>query len=40
MKVLIGIMRKLAASLYHVAQGHAFDASKLFDVSRLGLKAS
>ena len=40
MKVLIGIMRKLAASLYHVAQGNAFDASKLFDVRRLEPKAS
>ena len=40
MKVLIGIMRKLAASLYHVAQGNAFDASKLFDVNRLGLNLS
>jgi hypothetical protein len=40
MQVLIGIMRKLAASLYQVAQGHAFDASKLFDVRRLELKAS
>jgi transposase len=36
MKALIAIMRKVAAGLWHVAQGKEFDAKKLFDVKRLG----
>jgi len=36
-KAVIAIMRKLAVALWHVAQGAAFDARKLFDVSRLRL---
>ena len=36
MKALIVIMRKVAAGLWHVAQGKEFDAGKLFDIKRLG----
>jgi transposase len=36
MKALIAIMRKVAAGLWHVAQGKEFDVRKLFDVKRLG----
>jgi transposase len=36
MKALTAIMRKLAAGLWHVAQGKEFDTEKLFDVKRLG----
>ena len=36
MKALTAIMRKVAAGLWHVAQGKEFDARKLFDVKRLG----
>lgn len=34
---VVAVMRKLARALWHVAQGAAFDARKLFDVRRLGL---
>jgi hypothetical protein len=36
-KALIALMRKLASGLWHVAQGAAFDSTKLFDVARLRL---
>jgi len=36
MKALTAIMRKVAAGLWHVAQGKEFDTEKLFDVKRLG----
>ena len=36
MKALIAIMRKVAACLWHVAQGKEFDTKKLFDAHRLG----
>lgn len=37
MKALIAIMRKVAASLWHVARGSEFDAQKLFDVRRINV---
>ena len=37
MKGVIAVMRKLSLALWHVGCGASFDASKLFDVSRLGL---
>jgi transposase len=37
MKAIVAIMRKLAAALWHVGKGVAFDASKLFDTRRLAL---
>ena len=37
MKSIAAIMRKIAASLWHVGQGSEFDASKLFDTSRLAI---
>lgn len=39
-KAVIAIMRKLALALWHVAGGAEFDATKLFDVTRLSLRAS
>lgn len=36
-KALVAIMRKLASALWHVGRGSKFDASKLFDVSRLAV---
>lgn len=36
-KGVIAVMRKLSLALWHVGCGASFDASKLFDVSRLGL---
>jgi transposase len=36
MKALTAIMRKVAAGLWHVAQGEEFDTEKLFDVKQLG----
>jgi transposase len=35
-KAVVAVMRKLARALWHVARGEAFDATKLFDVTRLG----
>ena len=35
MKALVAIMRKLAGALWHVGKGAKFDASLLFDTSRL-----
>lgn len=35
MKAVVAVMRKLARSLIHVAQGEAFDATKLFDARKL-----
>ena len=35
MKALIAIMRKLVLSMWHIARGHEFDSSKLFDVRKL-----
>jgi transposase len=37
MKSIAAIMRKIAAALWHVGQGSKFDASKLFDTSRLAI---
>jgi len=37
MKAIVAIMRKLAAALWHVGKGVAFDASMLFDSSRLAI---
>lgn len=39
LKAVTAVMRKLALALWHVAQGDAFDASKLFDTARLQLPA-
>ena len=39
LKAVVALMRKLAAALWHVAQGQAFDSTKLLDVRRLGLAA-
>lgn len=39
LKAVIALMRKLAAGLWHVARGSAFNATKLFDTARLGLAA-
>lgn len=36
-KAVVAVMRKLVKALWWVARGEAFDASKLFDVERLGL---
>jgi transposase len=36
-KALVAIMRKLAAALWHVARGAAFDVRKLYNVQALGL---
>jgi len=37
-KAVLAVMRKLAAALWHISQGSAFDATKLFDVRRLDLE--
>ena len=37
MKALVAIMRKLAGALWHVGRGAEFDASLLFDTSRLAI---
>lgn len=34
---VVAVMRKLVRGLWHVARGAAFDATKLFDVRRLGV---
>lgn len=39
-KALIAVERKLCRALFHVAAGHAFNATKLFDTRRLGLEQS
>lgn len=39
-KAVIAIMRKLVLALWHVARGNPFDASKLYDVTRLDLTAA
>jgi transposase len=36
LKAFVAVERKLCRALFHVAQGHPFDAQKLFDVRRLG----
>jgi transposase len=36
-KAVIAVMRKLVRALFHVARGAPFDATKLFDMKRLGL---
>ncbi len=36
-KSVVALMRKLVKGLWHVARGKTFDATKLFDVSRLAL---
>ena len=38
LKAVIAVMRKLALALWHVARGHRFDASLLFDTQRLDVK--
>lgn len=37
MKAVVAVMRKLVKAMLHVARGATFDATKLFDVSRLSL---
>lgn len=40
-KALVAVMRKLASALWHLGvHGGSFDASRLFDVRRLGLEAA
>ncbi len=34
-RAIVAIMRKIARALWHLAQGQAFDAAKLFDVRKL-----
>lgn len=34
---VVAVMRKLVRALWHVSRGEAFDATKLFDVRRLGV---
>jgi transposase len=36
-KAVVAVMRKLMLALWHVARGEAFDATKLFDIRRLGV---
>lgn len=36
-KAVVAVMRKLMLALWHVARGEEFDATKLFDIRRLGL---
>lgn len=38
-KAVIAVMRKLVRAMVHVARGASFDATKLFDLTRLGLAA-
>jgi len=38
-KAVVAVMRKMAMALWHVGRGHAFDATKLFDINKLGLPA-
>jgi len=38
-KAIVAIMRKLVMALWHVARGHRFDASKLYDVRRLAVSS-
>lgn len=40
MKAVVAVMRKLIRALWYVGRGAAFDASKLFDTSRLQLSRS
>jgi transposase len=40
MRAVVAVMRKLLRAAFHVARGSAFDASKLFDVRRLGLDSA
>ena len=37
MKAVVAVMRKLICALWHVGRGERFDASKLFDTTRLDL---
>jgi transposase len=39
-RAVVAVMRKLVRATLHVAKGAPFDASKLFDLRRLGLDAS
>ncbi len=38
-KALVALMRKLIRALYHLGQGKDYDATKLFDVSRLSISS-
>jgi len=38
-RAVVAVMRKLVRAAFHVANGNEFDASKLFDVRRLDLRA-
>lgn len=40
MSAVVAVMRKLCRSVWHVAKGQEWDASKLFDVRRLDVEAS
>lgn len=35
-KAVVAVLRKLVKAVWHAARGHAFDAAKLFDVTKLG----
>ncbi len=39
-EAIVALMRKLAAALWHVAQGRPFDSHLLFDVNRLSLSST
>jgi hypothetical protein len=36
-KALVALMRKLALALFHIGRGDPYDATRLFDVGRLGM---
>lgn len=40
MKAVVAVMRKLGRALWHVAQGQAFDATRLVDVKHLSHRSS
>jgi transposase len=37
-KALVALMRKLAGALFHIGRGDPYDATKLFNVTKLGLQ--
>jgi transposase len=39
-RAVVAVMRKLVRAIFHVARGHAFDETKLFDTRRLDLGAA
>jgi hypothetical protein len=34
----VALMRKLAGALFHIGRGDPYDATKLFNVTKLGLR--